>query len=527
MSETRSYPNWTRRKFLRTSTALAGMTTTAAFWRPKSLLGATPSAGGTLRVSVDRQVDFINPLKAGDNSEYMLAEMTYSGLTRIGADMVPRPDVAESWTANEDASEFVFKLKQGIKFHHGPELVAKDVVATIKAILDPESASPGRKNIGPIVDVGADDDYTVRVKLDGPFADLPTTLGHPNARIAPANILENDYAKLDTEEYGCGPFKVVEYDPARVTKLVKYDGYHVPNRPYLDAVEQYLYPDLAGESAALINGETDVMLLVAPPDFNRISESRGIVGRRQPTGRFLNLVLRMDQKPFDDKRVRQAMSVALDRELLVELVLEGFGRPAYDNPISPEYQFYIETPKPQYDPAKAKQLLAEAGYPNGVKLELLCSTKPPTRTQLGVAVKEMAKAAGFDIDVKTVPHDNYIANVWRKAGFYVGSWNMRPTEDSMFTLLLTTDGPWADTAWNNKTFDGLVDQARRTIDRNKRAELYAEAQRLLVDDVPYVLPFYQDVLTAHAEYVMDYTMHPLQVSYFLDEAWLGEGAPKR
>ena len=126
-----------------------------------------------------------------------------------------------------------------------------------------------------------------------------------------------------------------------------------------------------------------------------------------------------------------------------------------------------------------------------------------------------------------MPHDYYIANVWKKGGFYVGSWNMRPMEDQMFTLLLTSDAPWADTAWNNKAFDEIVYKARRTTDDAERAKLYAEAQQMCIDEKSYIVPFFMDVLTAHQDYVMDYTMHPLQVSYYMDRAWLSDGAPKR
>ncbi len=517
----------TRRDVLYGGTALIGAAATARLWRPSSLMAATPRRGGVARISVTAQMTTLVPFKQGNNPEYMTGEMMYSGLVRVGPDMVPRPDVAESWSANDEASEFVFKMRKGIKFHHGPEVKAQDAVASIKAVLDPETASPGRKNLGPITDVSADDDYTVRVKLDGSFADLPVTMGHPSAKIVPAAILEKGLDTLAQGDYGCGPFKLVEYDPARILKVARYDGYHAAGQPYLDGVEQILYPDLAAESAALLNKETDVMLQVNNADYERISGTAGVVGRRQRTGRFLNLVLRMDTKPFDDLRVRQALAMCIDRQGMVDLVLEGFGRPAYDNPISSEYRYHIEHNRPAYDVAGAKRLLAQAGYPNGVKVELLCSTRPALRTQVGVAVKEMARAAGFDIEVMTVPHDYYIANVWKKGGFYVGSWNMRPMEDQMFTLLLTSDAPWADTAWNNKKFDDIVYKARRTTSDAERRELYAEAQRMCIDEKPYIVPFFQDVLTAHQDYVMDYTMHPLQVSYYMDRAWLAEGAPKR
>ena len=527
MSRNANKTTWSRRRFLRANAMLATAAGLLPAWRLSGLHAATPGRGGRLRVSVTQQMTTLNPLKQGNNPEYMTGELMYSGLVRVGPDMVPRPDLAQSWTSNADASAFTFKLREGVRFHHGPEVTAEDVVATLQAVLDPETASPGRKNVGPITGVVAVDKRTVRIDLDGSFADLPVTMGHPSARIAPAAILAQGVDTLASGDYGCGPFKLVDYDPARILEVERYDGYHVSAQPYLDGVQQVLYPDLAAEAAALLNRETDVMLAVNNADFERISNSPGVTGRRQRTGRFLNLVMRLDQKPFDDVRVRQALAMCLDREVLVDLVLEGFGRPAFDNPISPEYRYHIDYNRPSFDVNAAKRLLAQAGYPAGVKVELFCSTRPPLRTQLGVAVKELARAAGFDIDVKTIPHDEYIANVWKKAQFYVGSWNMRPMEDQMFTLLLTSDAPWADTAWNNEKFDDIVYRARRTTDDEERARLYAEAQKLVIDEKPYIVPFFQDVLTAHGDYVEDYTMHPLQVAYYLDRVWLGEGAPKR
>ena len=213
------------------------------------------------------------------------------------------------------------------------------------------------------------------------------------------------------------------------------------------------------------------MLAVNNADFERLSNTGGVVGRRQRTGRFLNLVLRMDTKPFDDLRVRQAMALCLDRQTLVDLGARRAtaGRPGTTRS-PPNTATTIDHNRPVLRRGRgARRLLAEAGYPNGVKVELMCSTRPPLRAQLGVALKEMARAAGFDIEVKTIPHDYYIANVWKKGGFYVGSWNMRPMEDQMFTLLLTSDAPWADTAWNNATFDEIVYKARRTTNDDERS----------------------------------------------------------
>jgi peptide/nickel transport system substrate-binding protein len=121
---------WTRREFLYTTAATAGAFAGASLWRPAALLAATPRVGGTLKLSISTRPKTLNPLSQINNAGYLLGEMLYAGLTRIEKDMTPVPDIADAWKSNDDASEFVFTLRQGVRFHHGPEVTADDVVAS-------------------------------------------------------------------------------------------------------------------------------------------------------------------------------------------------------------------------------------------------------------------------------------------------------------------------------------------------------------------------------------------------------------
>jgi len=517
----------TRRRFLHTSAMVTGTLGAGTLWRPARLLGAAPKKGGVLRVSIAERPTSLNPFTQINNVGYLIGEMMYTGITRLDLDMQPQPDGAESWSANDDATEFTFKLRDNLVTHNGQKLGARDAVAAIKAILDPETGSPGRKNVGPIKSADVVDELTFKVVTEVPYADLPGSISRQNLRLVPEQVIERGHKAMDTEDFGSGPFRLVSADLERKITFERADNYFDPELPYLDGVELALYPDLAAEAAAILGGETDIMLRVSAADFDRVAGGQNITGRRQETGRFLNFVLRHDTKPFDDLRVREALRLCLDRDALVLLVQEGFGRPAYDNVISPEYRYAIDTPKVQRNVDKAKQLLTEAGYGDGVKVTVYAANRPAERQSLAVAAREMAKPAGFDLEVQVIPYDEYIANVWRKAGCYVASWNMLPSEDAILTLLLTSDAPWHDAAWNNQEFDRVVYEARQTLDEQKRAELYAEAQRMIINDLPYLVPFYQDYLSAHADHVMDYTMHPLQFPHYLERTWLSEDAPQR
>ena len=485
---------------------------------------AAPKTGGTLKISHSTRIATLNPLDLSGPAEYPCIDMLYSGLTRIGPDNKPMADLAESWEGNADATVFTYHLRKNVTFHDGTPCTSADVVATYEAILDKKRPASARAVLDMVAKIEAVDPVTVRFTLKTPFADLPVSTAHANARILSVAALKAPPRTLETKVNGTGPFKLETYDSAQLVRLVKNDKYFIPGKPYLDAVEMHLFPDLAAETANFLSGQMDVMLTVQQADYQRIAGSPGIHAQRVHSGRFVNVVMRQDQKPFNDVRVRKAMALAVDRDLLVEVILNGLGRPAYDNILSPEYQYVIDTPKIAYDPKAAKALLAEAGYPDGLKLKLVASNRPAIRSQVAVAIKQTAKPAGFDIDVETMPHDTYLAEVWMKGKFYIGYWGMQPTADGAFRLLLTSDASYEDTAWHNKEFDKLADEGRATLDPAKRAEIYKKAQELILKDTPYVIPFFEDVLTASGEKAKNWTVSPISQFFYIENVWLDKAA---
>jgi peptide/nickel transport system substrate-binding protein len=501
-------------------TVLTGIAAATLAPRITHAQSTTPKAGGTLRVSHPTRVASLNVMQNSGPAEYLMMDMVFSGLTRLGMDMRPVPDLATEWSADADAKVFTFKLRPDVTFHDGKPFTADDVVATFTAILDPKSGCPARPVLASLTEIKAIDKLTVRFTNATASADFPIALCHANARIISAEAARGPMTELDTKANGTGPFKVKAYDSERLLRLEKHPGYFAPGKPLLDAVELRLFPDLAAETANFLSGATDAMLEVQQADFKRIASAPGCVGLRVPSGRFVNVVMRMDQRPFDDIRVRQAMALATDRSTLVDTVLEGYGRPAADTPISPGYRYLADIPVPPYDLDAARKLLAQAGYPNGLKITLVCSNRPAIRSQVGVALKELAKPAGFDIDVQTIPHDTYLANVWRKGNFYIGYWGMQTTEDAAFTLLFTSDAAFADTAWNNKTFDALIDKARGMLDDAERRRLYTEAQVMMAREKPSVIPFFQDVLSASRSHVKNWVAHPLAKNFYVENVWL-------
>ncbi|WP_200822086.1 ABC transporter substrate-binding protein [Caballeronia arvi] len=464
----------------------------------------------------------LNPLIARVTPEYLVSELLYSGLTRLGEGMLPVPDLAESWSSNPELTVWTFKLRQGLVFHDGSSCTSTDVVASFVAIRDAKTGSPGRQNVGPIDKVRALDAHTVEFTLSAAYVDFPTALAFPNAKVVPAAILQSNPGALTRTAVGTGPFKLTSFHPDRVITMVRNEKYWDPSRPYLDGIEIRVYPDPAAEGSALLSGDIDLMTLVRPTEFARLKDAPDVQALRMPSGQFCNVNMGCNQKPFTDPRVRQALALTIDRKVMVDFVAEGYGQPGNDSPISSAFNFYAPSQLKKPNIATAKRLLADAGYPNGVDLTLIASDSPAIRTQMAVAMAEMARPAGFRISVQTMPHATYLEQVWKKGAFYVGYYTMQPTVDSVFSLLYTSTAAWNETHWNNKEFDQLVIKARGTADNAQRQELYSKAQQMMEDDVPSIIPVFFDILRAKRPNVHGYKIHPRGLVFRLDYVWLDD-----
>ncbi len=517
--------NFNRRQFLGGSALLAGATLLP--WSQALWAAEQASEGGILRISVGQAASVLNPLKARVYPEYMLAELLYSGLTRLRPDMQVEADLAESWSANEDLTVWSFELRKNLTFHDGSPCTAKDAAASLNAILDPDNAATGRKNIGPIQSIAVTGEHSLEVTLTQPYADFPVNLAYPAAKIIPASIAQGNLDELSTKAVGTGPFKLVSFEPERMIVVTRNENYYDPARPYLDGIEVVVYPDPTAEGSALISGDTDLMASAQATEYRRFEDASGVNALRVPSGQFLNVNMACDQKPFDDVRVRQALALCIDRNAMIDFVAEGYGTAGNDSPVNSAYNFYKDLPLRQVNIDKARQLLADAGYADGLKISLVASDKPSTRAQLAIAIREMAKPAGFDISVETMAHSTYLDQVWKKGNFYVGFYNMQPNEDSIFSLLYISDAAWNETRWNNKDFDALVKAAQQTADEAKRAELYGKAQALMHEEVPSIVPAFFDLLAAQRDYVEGYQLNPRGAVFRLDQVSLSDKAPKR
>jgi len=515
-----------RRAFLK-ATGLVGATAIPAL-EPVSVLAQSEKHGGLLRVSVTFGLSTLNPIMHISGAEWMATKWMYNNLTRLNAKREPVPDLAESWSAADGARVWTFKLRQGVRFHHGRELTADDVVATFTTLLDPKTASPYRGEVGPIDRVETVDKSTVRFTMRAPFSVFPAVVAVPNARIVAREGLA-DMKALAAREFGTGPFKLKEFVPGDHVTVERFADYFRKAEPYLDGVTLRVFPDPATELTAFKSKEIDLISGVTPDLFSEVGKQPGAEGLAVAGGTFAAVTLPSDKPPFNDSRVREALKLCVDRKLMLAAINSGQGELGVDHPVSSAYAAYSPLPPRAANIDRARQLMKDAGLANGVSVKLYAANSPPIRERIAVVLKEMAQPVGFNFDVEVMAYDRYLAQVWNKGAMYVVYYATRPTADAILMKLYhpkegLDEGRWAPAHPNAIR---LLEQAREIVEPERLRRHYAEFLKISRDEGPYMLPFFTNELNGKWAYVRDYRLSPSSSDMVLDDVWLAADAPKK
>ena len=239
---------------------------------------------------------------------------------------------------------------------------------------------------------------------------------------------------------------------------------------------------------ALLGGQIDFENTVTNQQKPMFASSNKFKMMEVPTGNWRGLVFRTDVAPFTDVRVRQAVRMAADREELVKLIMGGAATVACDTPVKPDDQYRADIKCP-YDVAGAKKLLAEAGFPDGIDVEVYVATLEPTWPILAEAYQQQAAKAGIRVTIKQVPSDGYWSDTWMQKTVSATRWNERPADSALHEIYLST-AKWNESYYNDPAFDSLLGEARRELDFNKRKALYVKAQEHLHDTAGTLIPYH-------------------------------------
>ena len=444
---------------------------------------ATAEPSGTFRQA--HELGFgaqssLDPISKG--RVFQITEKIMNRLVRPGLDGKPQADLATSWDANEDATVWTFELRDGVTFHDGSTFEAADVVYSLNRVLDPDSDSPARSAVKMITSVEALDDMTVQISLNTPFADMPLQLMDYRLRM----LNEGSGDDIATSGNGTGPFMVESFDAEGTTVLVANPDYW-EGAPGVARMEVIGIADGQARLQALLGGQIDMERGITAQQQVMLTSSNKFDVQVIPTGTGAGLVFRTDVEPFSDPRVRKAVRMVADRDELVKLVLGGQGVVACDAPVEPNDQYRADIACPQ-DIEGAKALLAEAGYADGIDVDVHVSTLESTWPTLAVAYQEQAAAAGIRVNVVQMPTDGYWSEVWMKKDVAATRWNERPADQALHEIYLST-ARWNESYFKDESFDAMLASARRELDFDSRNAIYQSAQEYLWENGGTLIPY--------------------------------------
>ena len=478
-----------------------------------------PKRGGTLTMALYTEHTTLDPPAVGISvMDIAITQATYDNLLMIQPDLTMKPELALSWEANDDLTAYTFYLREGVKFHHGKDFKAEDVVSTFKRIQDPVLDVPIRPTFEVIEEVVIIDDYTVRFDLDGPNGFFVDSLSVYQARIVPSDV---DVRRLHTEEFGTGPFMIEEHIIGERTTMVRNPNYWEEGKPYLDEFVVQFIPEAATRAEALKSGDVDLVYQLEPQSIPGLESHPDTTVLNVPSLSIIGMDMRNDMAPFDNKLVRQAMQAATDREAIVQAALFGLGEVALDHLVPDSDPRYAPQHQPlEYNPELARELLAEAGYPDGIDIVLHTADVGAGMIEMAVAFKESAAPAGIRVELKRGNPANFFEDVWMEEPFVVVYWYGRANVDQSHSIQYLSDSSWNGSFWLHEEFDSLVLRARgETLE--EQIVTYGRIQEILVDEVPRLVVGYQPWLYGVRANLRGVIPHPLGWP-LINDAWIDQ-----
>lgn len=452
--------------------------------------------GGTFTYAIGDEPETLNPALQDEHTD-PVTEMVFRGLTRHDAQNKVVPGLAESWRVSKDEKEYTFTLRKGLTWQDGKPLTSADVRFTLDAVKAAGADAPLSRNFSAVKSVETPDPLTARITLSKPFAPLLDAVAMgllPEHALKGKKLTDGGFGQ---HPVGAGPYRLAAYKPGQYSELVPFDGYY-EGRPKLPKIVIKYVSDDTARLIQLKNGEVDGAL-VQPQQVSKVKGQDGLRVETYPTADYRALMFNFKKPVFADRNVRIAMNYAVDREAIVKSVLLGQGSPA-TGPLD-ESPYKSGAAPFTHDPAKTDELMKKAGYArNGqglwakdgktVRFELTTFAEDSARVAiLNVAATELKKA-GYDVVPNPRPKD-WVRKHWGDLDAMVVGWGTPYDPDSSVYGPFHSSQALAKGGSNYGTYantevDKALDRARDTSDPAVRKAAYADFQKALAADPPFV-----------------------------------------
>jgi glutathione transport system substrate-binding protein len=504
---------------------------------PRVLLAASLALGVSggaqaakdLVVGVPDNLTGLDPADLNDNLSQSAARLMFEGLYMLDEHMKLKPQLAESFEATEDAKEFTFHLRKGVVFHDGTPFNAAAVKASFDRAGNPDNHLKRQSLFVMIDHTDAVDDLTVKVVLKYPFGAFVNDIAHPGALIVSPKSVQEFGKEVTRHPSGTGPYQFVSWS-ADTLKLKKNEHYWKPGLPKIDTITYRGVPENGARIAMLQTGEAQFIYPVPPEMIKSLEGSASITVFNEPSIFIRYVALNNMRKPFDDPRVREALNYAVDKQAFAKVVFSGYAD-AMDSPLPPLLGFYAKQGSYPYDPAKAKALLAAAGYPNGFESTVTGGSN--TLVQRGMQfVQQQLAAVGVTVKVEPLeagvltakmfnvqkPEDASIVMLYGGWSSSTGDadWGMRPMLYSKSFPPVLSNLAW----YSSKDTDAAIEEGLNTTDPTKRAAAYAKAQAQVWQDRPWIFLGVDHNLAAYSKKLYGAFMRPDQQFHLAEDAAL-------
>ena len=514
----------TRRSFLKGVAAISSSLPAAG-----SLISALPAKARAATAAAKKDLVFVegtditvlDPMMVTDTPSNCPNLLVYDGLVRYDKDMRIVPVLATSWTISQDKKTWTFSLRPNVKFSNGDAFNAKSVQFTFERMMDSATAAPSRSQYIAVERVEAPDDHTVRFVTKYPFPDLLRNLAQPNLlAYNPAHTRRYSIKEYARNPMGTGPFMLKEWVSGDRVVFVPNPHYWGPP-PKVSSITYKPVPEGAARAAMLRTGEADIAVKIPPEEIAGLEGDPSVNVLKLDSMYQISFELYNTKAnpPLNNKVVRQALNHAVDKAAIVKTILMGLGAPMV-SPFGPGINFRATFEPYRYDPAKAKKMLADAGYPNGFKLNL---STPNGRylkdREVAEAVQGYLRAVGVQAEVRVwewSPYLTFIQKDESREAFMVG--RATPSADFTATRLFSKGaiGLYNVSGFWREQVEELLVKARSSFDEKERADSYREIQAIVWDEAPWIFLHNQKAVVGVRKNIDGYALLTTEVSLLAD-----------